>query len=148
MNAPAFCLSSAGAFFLVGLASGAWKYLRIRRSPDVRAPLYVDLAHRSALLYAFAGVLLAQLCERSVWPDGVNLRATMVLQVFFATSVIAYVVHGALGDTDNQFRRPHRLGRRTIPAGAMTGFMIALILAEVSAFLVVFSGYLLAAWCG
>lgn len=144
MNAPAFCLSSAGVFFLVGLLCGAWKYLRIRGSPDVRAPLYVDLAHRSALLYAFAGVLLAQLCGRSVWSSGVNLRAAIVLQVFFATSVIAYVVHGALGDTDNQFRRPHRLGTKTIPAPAMTGFMMALILAEVAAFLVIFSGYILA----
>jgi hypothetical protein len=146
MNAPAFCLASAGTFFLVGLMSGAWKYAQIRRKPEGRAPLYVDLAHRSALLYAFAGVLLAQLAEHSAWTNSVNLGAAMVLQIFFATSVIAYVVHGALGDTDNQFRRPHRLGRKTIPAFAMTAFMMMLIMAEVTAFLVVFSGYVAASW--
>jgi len=142
MNAPTFCLVSAGAFFLAGLLCGAWKYLCIRRSPDLRAPLYVDLAHRSALLYAFAGILLAQFTERSAWPDTVNLPAVIVLQSFFATSVIAYVVHGALGDTDNQFRRPHRLGRSTVPAAAMTTFMMMLIAAEVGAFVLVFSGYM------
>ena len=125
-------------------ACGAWKYLHIRRSPDVRAPLYVDLAHRSALMYAFANVLLSRFVEQSRWSNRVNLTAAVVLQIFFASSVLAYVVHGALGDTDNQFRRPHRLGRATIPDGAMTGFMLALIGAEVAAFSVLLAGYLLA----
>lgn len=145
MNPSTFCLASGGGFFLVGLLSGAWKYLRIRASPDARAPLYVDLAHRSALLYAFAGLLLSRLCERSAWSSATNLAAAAVLQVFFATSVVGYVVHGVLGDTDNQFRRPHRLGRGTMSPVAMTAFMVALITAEVSAFLVMFAGYLRAA---
>ena len=88
---------------------------------------------------------LSQLPERSAWSNAVNLRAAMVLQLFFATSVVAYVVHGALGDTDNQFRRPPRWGKLTIPSFAMTTFMLVLIAAEVSAFGVVFSGYLLVA---
>ena len=134
-----------GAFFLTGLLSGAWKYAHIRRSADARAPLYVDLAHRAALLYAFAGALLSRLCEHNAWSNTVNLRAAVVLQVFFAVSVGGYVLHGALGDTDNQFHRPHRLGRRSIPAASMTTFMALLIAAEISAFLVVFSGYLVAA---
>lgn len=142
MNASAFCLTSAGGFFLAGLLSGAWKYLWIRRSRDARAPAYVDVAHRAALLYAFAGVLLSRLCERSAWSEAVNLRASFVLQLFFGVSVLGYVVHGALGDTDNQFRRPHRLGVRTIPAIAMTSFMLLLIAAEIAAFLVVLTGYL------
>jgi hypothetical protein len=143
MNALSCCLTAAGAFFLVGLLCGAWKYLHIRRSPQVQAPLYVDLAHRSALMYAFANVLLARFAGQSRWSDRVNLIASVVLQVFFASSVLAYIVHGALRDTDNQFRRPHRLGTSTIPAAAMTGFMIALIGSEVAAFLVLFAGYLL-----
>lgn len=145
MNPSTFCLACGGAFFLVGLLSGAWKYLRIRSSADARAPLYVDLAHRSALLYAFAGALLSRLCERNAWSGAVNLAAAVVLQLFFATSVAAYILHGALGDTDNQFRQPHRLGRGSIPASSMTAFMVALIAAEVSAFLVIFSGFLVEA---
>lgn len=145
MNPSTFCLVSAGGFFLVGLLSGAWKYLCIRASDDARAPLYVDLAHRAALLYAFAGVLLSRLCERNAWSNPVNLGACIVLQVFFAISVVGYVVHGALRDTDNQFRRPHRLGTRVLSASSMTTFMMALIAAEVSAFVVVFTGYILEA---
>jgi hypothetical protein len=145
MNPSTFSLLCGGAFFLTGLLTGAWKYAHIRGSADARAPVYVDVAHRTALLYAFAGALLSRLCERSAWSDSVNLGASAVLQVFFAISVGGYVVHGVLRDTDNQFRRPHRLGRRTLPAFSMTGFMVVLIAAEVAAFLVVFSGYLVEA---
>lgn len=143
MNALSLCLTGAGGFFLVGLLCGAWKYLHIRRSPEVRAPLYVDLAHRSALMYAFANVLLARFVEHSRWSNRGNLAAAIVLQVFFASSVLGYVVHGVLRDTDNQFRRPHRLGAATIPDAAMTGFMLALIGAELAAFSMLFAGYLL-----
>jgi hypothetical protein len=142
MNAPFFCLTAAGGFFVTGLACGAWKYLHIRDSAEARAPIYVDLAHRSSLLYAFAGLLLARLTEHSRWSDRTNLTAAAVLESFFAVSVLGYVVHGALGDTDNQFRRPHRLGQRTVPNAAMTGFMMALIAAEIGAFLVLFAGFL------
>ena len=141
MNALSVCMVSAGGFFLLGLVCGAWKYLHIRRSAETRAPIYVDLAHRSALMYAFANILLSRFVERSRWSEPVNLTAVIVLQIFFASAVLAYAVHGALGDTDNQFRRPHRLGRATIPDAAMTAFMMALIGAEVAAFAVVFAGY-------
>ena len=143
MNALAISMTSAGCFFLAGLLAGAWKYLQIRRSTVASASKYVDLAHRAALMYAFANVLLAQFVEKSRWPTHVNGVAVIVLEVFFGVSVLGYVVHGALGDTDNQFQKPHRLGRRTIPAPTMTLFMLTLIGAEVVAFCVIFTGYLL-----
>ena len=143
MNAPTICMTSAGSFFLVGLLAGAWKYLQIRRSPEAKASKYVDLAHRAALMYAFANVLLGQFVEKSRWSMEVNGAAVIVLEVFFGVSVLGYMVHGALGDTDNQFQKPHRLGRRTIPAPTMTMFMLTLIGAEVVAFAVIFAGYLL-----
>jgi hypothetical protein len=136
-------MTSAGSFFLVGLLTGAWKYLQIRRSPEAKASKYVDLAHRAALMYAFANVLLGQFVEKSRWSMEVNGAAVIVLEVFFGVSVLGYMVHGALGDTDNQFQKPHRLGRRTIPAPTMTMFMLTLIGAEVVAFAVIFAGYLL-----
>jgi len=142
MNASSLCRVSGGCFFLVGLLAGAWKYLQIRRDPEARASQYVDLAHRASLMYAFANVLLIQFVEHSRWSNQVNVLAAIVLEVFFALSVAGYVTHGVLGDTDNQFRRPHRLGKATIPNVAMTTFMTALIGAEVAAFLVVFLGYL------
>jgi hypothetical protein len=143
MNANGICMTSAGCFFLVGLLAGAWKYLQIRRSTAAQASRYVDLAHRASLMYAFANALLLQFLERSRWSAEVNGIAAIVLEVFFGVSVLGYVIHGALGDTDNQFQKPHRMGRRTIPAPIMTLFMLSLIGAEVAAFGVIFAGYLL-----
>jgi amino acid transporter len=138
----AFCLASAGVFFLAGLVSGAWKYACIARSPEAKAPFYVDTAHRASLLYAFACALLGAFVNRSAWSDAVNLSACATLIAYFAISVLGYIVHGALRDTDNQLQRPHRLGRRTVPAVAMTAFMLSLIAVEVSAFGLIFAGWL------
>lgn len=142
MTAHEFCLTSAGAFFLTGLATGVWKYACIARSADARAPVYVDVAHRAALMYAFACGLLAMLCEHSAWRNTVNLAAAIPAVAFFALAVAGYVVHGVLRDTENQLARPHRLGARTISGAAMRAFMIALIAAELGGVAVIFAGYL------
>lgn len=144
MTAVIFCLTSGGAFFLIGLLTGVWKYVHTMTSTDARAPAYVDTAHRASLLYAFACVLLAELSRRSAWRDATNLGASIVLVWFFAASVLTYVVHGALRDTDNQLRRPHRVGRWTVPAPAIVAFMVALSVAEISSFAIVFAGFLAA----
>ena len=144
MNALSLCLTSAGCFFLVGLLSGSWKYARIRRSAEARAPVYVDVVHRASLMYAFANVLLARFVERSRWMDRTNLVAASVLELFFATSVAGYALHGLLRDTDNQFRRPHRLGSLIVPDAALTAYMVALTGTEIVAFVILFSGFLLA----
>jgi hypothetical protein len=144
VSAAAFCLTSAGVFFLAGLAAGVWKYACIATSAQGRAPLYVDTTHRASLLYAFACALLGELGRRSAWPNGVNMAASIVLVSFFAVTVVGYAVHGVLRDTDNQLARPHRLGRRTIPAAAMVAFMVLLSTSEIGAFLVLFAGYLAA----
>ena len=68
----------------------------------------------------------------------------MVLVLYFALAVLSYAVHGALRDTDNQLKPPHQLGKRTIHSGVMRAFLISLIVAEIGAFLVIFSGYLAA----
>lgn len=138
------CWTSAGGFFLAALCAGVWKYACIARSPDARAPFYVDTAHRAALLYAFACVLLAELVARSAWSNAVNLVASALVIGFFAAAVLGYLIHGALRDTENQLARPHRLGRRTIPPAAMVGFMGILAAAEIGGFAVVFAGYLAA----
>lgn len=137
-----FCLGAAGSFFLCGLVTGAWKYLCIASSPDARAPVYVDIAHRASLLYAFACALLATFAARSAFTERTNLVAAHVLVVFFAVSVLGYIVHGALRDTDNQLARPHRLHRAEVPAWAMRSFMVALIVGEIGSFLVIFAGWL------
>ncbi len=144
MTTPTFCLASAGAFFLVGLATGTWKYACIATSSVARAPYYVDTAHRASLMYAFACGLISQLAGHSAWRDPLNLAASVVLVAFFAASVLGYVVHGVLRDTDNQLARPHRLGTRAIPRSAMLVFMVSLVIAELGSFSVILAGYLTA----
>jgi hypothetical protein len=143
-HAHQFCLVSAGAFFLVGLLAGAWKYAWIARTADgvASAPVYVDVAHRASLLYAFACMLLGELCARSAWSDTVDLIAAIVLVALFAAAVAGYVVHGVLRDTDNQLRRPHQLGKRTVRPAYISAFMIVLTVGEIGAFVTLFAGVL------
>jgi len=142
MPADQLCLAAAAAFFLTGLVTGAWKYACIVRDPDARAPVYVDVAHRSSLLYAFACGLIAMFVARSAYANTTNVVAASVLIAYFALSVLGYVIHGILRDTDNQLRRPHRLGHRTVPAGPILAFMLSLIAAEIGAFVVIVAGWL------
>jgi hypothetical protein len=132
--AAKLAILAAGVFFLNGLLTGVWKYLQIRRSPEARAHPYVDVAHRASLLYAFAALLLARFVELSPWSPGVELAATAAPLLFFALAIATYMVHGVLADTENQFHQP-----RT-PA-LVTGFMAALIVAEIAGFTVLFWGF-------
>lgn len=139
-----FALCSAMAFFLVGLVSGVWKYAKIRGSADASAPAYVDICHRAALLYAFACLLLERMVEVGTLPAAVELAALTALVGFFGFAVFGYAVHGWLEDTDNQLRRPHRLGRRTLAPGLVHASMIALVGAELGGFVVLGVGVCLA----
>ena len=78
LTASKFLLTSAGIFFFFGLVFGAWKYVCIERSAEAQAPMYVDIAHRAALLYSFACALVAQFSGASAWSNAVNLAAAMV----------------------------------------------------------------------
>lgn len=131
---------SAGAFLLVGLLTGVWKYAAIMRSPGAVSPVYVDIAHRASLMYAFAAQLLALLAWISQLPPALEFWATAAPIVFFALAIGTYIVHGILGDTDNQLARPHRLGSRTLPGWMIQGFMISLIIAELGGAAILFYG--------
>lgn len=142
MTAPQLALTSAGSFFLVGLLTGVWKYFQIATSEEARAHYYVDIAHRASLMYAFACLLLERFAQLSVWDACVNFWSVAASVLFFALAVGSYVLHGFLQDTRNQLRRPHKLGPATLPNVLMVAFMVALIVAEVSSFVVLFAGYL------
>jgi hypothetical protein len=125
-------LLAAGLIFLLALGLGVWKYRQITVAENHRAHIYVDIAHRAALLYAFATLLFAPFVELSAWPTWVNLTATMVAVFFFVGAIVGYIVHGALRDTENQFEHPVR----------GTGvFMALLILGEMGGFAVVLAGF-------
>jgi hypothetical protein len=134
MMSPAarLSLTASGLFLLTGLATGVWKYRRIMESPDHRAPLYVDIAHRAALLYSFAALVMMKLVEYSPYSTGVQIAATAVPIFFFAAAVLSYVYHGYAGDTDNQ------LAERNFVS---TWGMYFLIAGEIGGVLVLFWGF-------
>lgn len=134
---------SAGVFFLTGLITGVIKYRQIATSESATAHPYIDIGHRASLLYSFACILLLTFVEISRLPVAVELVAVSALVLYFAASILTYLVHGLLQDTDNQLKRPFRLGNRTVPGSAISIFMWTLIAAEIGGFLVLFYGVLL-----
>lgn len=141
---PAVRLSllSAGVFFLTGLLTGVWKYWHIARTENAQAPAYVDIAHRASLLYSFAAMLLAQFAALSAFSAQTNLWAAGVPLALFAAAIAGYVVHGFLNDTDNQLRRPHKVGALALPKNALLAFMLLLMAGEIGGFVVLFAGML------
>lgn len=128
-------LLAAGLIFLLSLALGVWKYRQMAVSENHLAHPYVDIAHRAALLYSFATLLIAVFVELSGWPTWVNLTAAMVVVAFFVIAIVTYIGHGMKRDTTNQFANP--------AAGLHVG-MLALIVAEIGGFTVLLAGFVVA----
>ncbi|MGI8846415.1 MAG: hypothetical protein ACR2HC_09640 [Thermoleophilaceae bacterium] len=126
-------LLAAGLMFLVALLLGVVKYRQMVASPEGRAHPYIDTAHRAALLYSFAILLVATFVELSGFSEAVDLVAAAALVVYFFAAVIGYTAHGLLRDTDNQFRD-----------GGIPGihaFMWTLIVAEIGGWIVLLAGF-------
>lgn len=135
-------LVATGVFFLAGLLTGVWKYAYIATTAKAEAPAYVDIAHRASLMYSFAALLLAAFAALSAWSPLVDLWSVALPLLFFAGAILGYVVHGLLRDTDNQFRRPQTIGPVALPRHGLLLFMVALTVAEVGGFVVLFAGVL------
>jgi hypothetical protein len=125
-------LLAAGLTFLLALVLGVWKYRQIMVADDHRAHPYVDIAHRAALLYSFATLLLAAFVELSAWPAWVNLTAAMIVVFFFVAAILGYISHGVRRDTVNQFESPDR---------ALRVAMVLLIVGEIGGFGVLLAGF-------
>ena len=127
-------LLAAGLIFLWALALGVWKYRQMAASKKGLAHPYVDVAHRAALLYSFATLLIAVFVELSGWSTAVNLIAAFAVIAFFVGAIGAYTAHGILQDTENQFRKGEN------PPG-LHQFMWALIVVEIAGFSVLLAGF-------
>jgi preprotein translocase subunit SecG len=125
-------LLAAGLIFLLALVLGVWKYRQIMTAADHRAHPYVDIAHRAALLYSFATLLLAVFVELSAWPAWVNLTAAGAAVFFFVAAILGYITHGARRDTVNQFENPGR---------GLEVTMVLLIAGEIGGFGVLLAGF-------
>jgi hypothetical protein len=123
----------SGAYLWVGMLTGVWKYVQISRSELARAHYYVDIAHRSSLLYAPASLILAVMAYCSSFQEIINLFCVIVNLVFFSFSIASYVLHGWLKDTTNQFKQPHQLGAVHLPKILLRLAMILLVIGEIFA---------------
>lgn len=122
----------AAGMFLWALLLGVVKYVQILRSPEHRAHPYTDVAHRAALLYSFALLLISAFVEFGQWSLAVDLAAASALALYFAASVAGYTWHGLRKDTENQF----------VPAtSALQAFMATLIAVEIGAWMVLVAGF-------
>lgn len=137
-NAVLIAILSCGGFFTIGLVTGIWKYRKMIASPEGKAPVYVDICHRSALMYSFACLVLAEFAERSAWPSIVNIVGVVAAVTFFTTAVLNYAVHGWLDDTENMLERPPGVAH----SPAVHGYVTLVVLGELGGFLVLFSGFL------
>jgi len=126
-------LLAAGLIFLLALVLGVWKYRQIMAAPDHRAHPYVDIAHRAALLYSFATLLVAVFVELSAWPAWINLTAAMIVVFFFVAAIVGYISHGVRRDTVNQFESPDR---------ALRVAMVLLIVGEIGGFGILLAGFI------
>ncbi|PEN12208.1 hypothetical protein CRI94_14305 [Longibacter salinarum] len=137
-----FTYTAYGIFFLTGLLTGVWKYYHIHSSKEAQAPVYVNIAHRTSLMYSFATLVLAKFVELSPYSEAVTFWSAAAPILFFALAISTYVIHGVLRDTDNQMKRPHKLGSFTLPNWVVIAFMSALIIAEIGGFAILFTGFL------
>jgi glucan phosphoethanolaminetransferase (alkaline phosphatase superfamily) len=131
-DTKAVLVADALMFFLA-LLLGVWKYRQIATSADHAAHPYLDIAHRAALLYSFALLLVAVFVQLSGFSALVNLLAAGAMAFFFFASVANYSLQAYLGQTDNVFRDP--------PHGT-SAYMTALIVAEIGGWLVLVAGFL------
>ena len=133
----------SAVYLWVGMLTGVWKYVQISRSTQARAHYYVDIAHRSSLLYAPATLILSVMAYFSIWSAQDNLICIVINLIFFSFSILSYVLHGILKDTTNQFKQPHRLGQYSLPKIIMRMLMILLVIGEVGATSILLIGLVL-----
>ena len=132
VNTKAVLLADA-VMFLVALLLGVWKYSQIASTKDHTSHIYVDIAHRAALLYSFALLLIATFVQLSGFSELVNLLAAGTMTFYFFTAVVTYSLHGWREDTENQYRDPVK-GTHL--------FMVTLILGEIGGWLLLTAGFL------
>lgn len=133
-TAVIIAISCAGLFFMTGLITGAWKFYCMNQSAEFKAPYYVDIAHRAALLYFFAAILIAVFAYFSPFAVWVSVTATIAPLLFFAIAIFHYIKLGIENTTDNQLRDSDD------PA-ADKKIMLGLMVAEIGGFLVLLVGF-------
>ncbi len=126
-------LLASGLFLLLGMLTGVLKYQRIMTSPEHRAPVYVDIAHRAAFLYSFAMLVIAKLLEYNPYSTKVQMGAVAAVLVFLVITILGYLSHGIRNDTENIFHQ------RTFTT---TWYMYLLIVGEIGGLSIILWGFI------
>lgn len=126
------CLLFSGLFLLTGMLIGILKYVFTMRSEEHRAPIYIDIAHRAALLYSFAALVMAKLIEFSPYTQTVQLVIALVPLAYFALTIFQYTKLGLRRQEETQF------GERNF---ITTWFMYGLIVGEIGGVALILWGF-------
>jgi hypothetical protein len=126
-------LMISGLFLLNGMITGVWKYAKIMRSPEHKAPVYVDIAHRTSFFYSFASLVIAKLIEFSPFSTNVQTLIVSLPLIYFILTVIGYVREGFLNRTENMFSERNFI---------TTWFMYGLIIGEIGGMVLIVGGFI------
>ncbi len=131
--ATKIALLASGLFLLSGMLTGVWKYAKIMSSPEHKAPVYVDIAHRASFFYSFASLVIAKLIEFSPFSPGWQTAIVAAPLLYFVLTVIGYVREGVLNRTDNMFAERNFV---------TTWFMYGLIAGEIGGLVLILGGFI------
>ncbi len=129
LTAETLAITACGVFFMIGLLTGVWKYAAIMKNENHEAHIYINIAHRAALLYSFACLVLKEFVHYSALSDFIELIAVASVVLFFASAVFTYILLGIIQKTDNQFRSKNIIttwGMYLLIIGEIGGFGILL----------------------
>jgi hypothetical protein len=129
----AWVLFLAGLIFLAALGLGVlkWQGMVNNRETGTAHP-YIDIAHRSALMYSFATGLIAAFVELSGWPVIVNSLAAGAIILMFVSTIANYTRLGLQGKIVNQMHNP---------PPSLRFVLVALIIGEIGGFVVLLAGF-------
>lgn len=126
-------LAASGLFLLAGMAAGVLKYLFIMNNAQNKAPLYIDVLHRSAFPYSAAALVMAELLRYSPYSLKTQWVIAGVPLFFFAVTLLRYFMLGIGKRSQSQF------SERTF---STTWGMALLIIGEMGCVMVIVWGFM------
>jgi len=123
----------SGLYLLTGMLTGVWKYAKIMSSDERKAPVYVDIAHRNALMFSFASLVIAKLVEYSPFGPSGQVVVVALPFFFFVVTSAGQITEGLKNSTENIFLKPDPV--RNI-------FMYGLVAGEVGSIALLVGGFI------
>ena len=123
----------SGLFLLNGMITGVWKYAKIMSSAEHKAPVYVDIAHRTSFFYSFASLVIAALIFFSPFSEFWKVITVAFPLSYFVITVIGYMKEGYLDRTENMFSERNFV---------TTYFVYGLIVGEIGGLIFILGGFI------